>query len=91
MSNKRTVYEDMELEEEKRRKRHEDYISRHSVVCPHCGKSVLDHLTKCPSCGGELTPKAYQPMSTKKIMIIRIVGTVVLLAVFLVLLCCFSK
>lgn len=36
-------------------------IQRHVVTCPHCGRDVLDHMTQCPFCKGELTPKYYTP------------------------------
>jgi len=37
-------------------------VEKHKVPCPHCGKDVLDHMTKCPFCEGALTPAGYKPM-----------------------------
>ncbi len=61
-----TVYEDRE---EKRQAQRE----KHTLACPHCGKPVLDHMTQCPHCKGELKPAGYQPLSDKKLRKIRIV------------------
>lgn len=49
-------------------------LQKHVVICPHCGAQMLDHMTECKKCGGELTPKGYSPMMSddtrKKIRII---------------------
>ncbi len=88
MKKRNTVYEDRAEKENKRRLKEQEYVAKHTVACPHCGKDVLDHMTKCPSCGKELKPVGYQPMSAKKIGIIRgtlfVVGMIVavLLIVF---------
>ena len=58
---------------------------RHTVLCPHCNQPVLDHMTKCPKCGGELTPKGYQPMDDKTIKKIKTIAFIVGLAVAAVL------
>lgn len=46
-------------------------LEKHTVACPHCGFPVLDHMTECPKCHGELKPSGYQPMNEKKIRKIR--------------------
>ncbi len=78
MKKKNTVYEDRE---EKRRKS----VERHTVVCPHCGQTVLDHMRECPHCKEKLPLSGYQPLSDAKIKKIRIitwsVGAVVAIAV----------
>lgn len=66
-----TVYEDRAEKEEARRKKRQAEIDRHTVVCPHCGKKALDHMTECPHCKGKLTP-AYTPMDEKKQKAVRI-------------------
>jgi hypothetical protein len=38
-------------------------------------------MTKCPKCGGELTPKGYQPMDEKTIKKIKTIAFIVGLAV----------
>ena len=45
--------------------------SRHIVICPHCGRKALDHMTECPSCHGALTPRGYTPMDGKKMAAVR--------------------
>ena len=37
-------------------------MRKHIVICPHCNKEVLDHMTQCPFCKGQLTPKGYTPI-----------------------------
>ncbi len=67
MKNKRTtVYEDRE---EKRRK----YYEEHMMLCPYCGAEVLDHMTECPRCKKELTPKGYKPLTDKQIKKIKLI------------------
>lgn len=80
------VYEDKQTKEEKRIRKEREYFEKHGVKCPHCGKDVLDHMTKCPSCGGNLQPKGYKPLSDKTILIIKIVGFVVGMAIVIPLL-----
>lgn len=36
-------------------------LRKHIVICPHCEKEVLDHMTQCPFCKGRLTPRGYSP------------------------------
>ena len=70
--------------EEKRRAREERRRARaesHVVVCPHCGKNVLDHMTKCPYCEGALVPRGYTPVDPEKYKKIKIACTVVGVAV----------
>ena len=84
-----TVYEDKAEKEAKRRQKEEEYRAKHTVACPYCKKDVLDHMTKCPNCGKELKPAGYQPMSKKKIVIIRTivfaVGMAIVIALYFVL------
>ena len=65
-------------------KKREARLKKHAVDCPHCGKSVLDHMTQCPYCKGALTPY-YRPMDEgkrKKIkMATTIVGAVITVAI----------
>lgn len=64
----------MKQTKEERREARE---SRHKLPCPHCGKTVLDHMTQCPYCGGKLTPRGYNPPDEKKMKTIKIVCWVV--------------
>lgn len=66
-----TVYEDKAEKEAARRKKHQEYMEKHTVECPHCGKKVLDHMTECPECKGKLTPRGYTPMDSKTQKIVR--------------------
>ncbi len=91
MKKKTTVYEDKLEREEKRRRRAEEYARKHTVACPQCGRGVLDHMEKCPYCGGKLTPAGYTPMSKKKLLLIRGILFVVLMAVAIVILVFFVK
>lgn len=56
-------------------------IERHVVVCPHCGKNVLDHMTECPHCKGALQPAGYRPVDPAKYKKIKLICTVVGIAV----------
>lgn len=82
MKKRTTVYEDQELKRQKT-------LEKHTVLCPHCNKPVLDHMTECPHCKGKLTPRGYQPLSDEKIKKIRIVtysiGAVVAIGIILML------
>ncbi len=77
-----TVYEDREIKRQKG-------LEKHSIVCPHCGKPALDHMTECPHCKGKLTPRGYVPPDEKKLKIIKIisysVGTVVAIGLIIYL------
>lgn len=84
MKKRTTVYEDRAAKEEARKKKRQEQIEKHLVVCPHCGEKVLDHMTKCHKCGGKLVPRGYTPMDEKKIKIIRGVFWGVTLAVIAV-------
>ena len=66
MKKKNTVYEDRE----ERRQRD---LARHTTICPHCSRPVLDHMTECPHCKGKLEPAGYQPLTDAKIKKIRII------------------
>lgn len=83
-----TVYEDRAEKEEKRRARTAEYNEKHTVLCPHCGKNVLDHMTKCPHCEKELRPAGYQPMDLKKIRKIKLIGYAVCIAVAAIVIVC---
>lgn len=72
-----TVYEDRAEKEEKRRQRHMEQREKHTVICPHCGKNALDHMTECPHCKGKLTPTGYVPMSEEKMKKVKRIVTVV--------------
>ena len=41
-------------------------------------------MTKCPSCGGELTPSGYQPLSEKKIKKIKLITFLIGMAIAVV-------
>ena len=66
-----TVQEDEKKKEELRRQKRQAQIEKHLVPCPHCGEKVLDHMTKCHKCGGELTPRGYKPMNPKTEKIVK--------------------
>lgn len=55
-------------------------FKRHITKCPHCGKDVLDHMTECPFCHGELEGYSYKPLDPEKVKRIRIIATIVILA-----------
>ncbi|NCA67245.1 MAG: hypothetical protein EOM87_04180 [Clostridia bacterium] len=47
-------------------------LEKHIILCPHCGKKALDHMTVCPYCEGELIPVGYResnPATRHKIKI----------------------
>ncbi len=67
--------------EEKRAEKRKRAMERHIVSCPHCGKEVLDHMTECPFCHGQLTPLGYGGRDEKKFKIARIVTYSVLFAI----------
>ena len=65
-------------------------IEKHTVVCPHCGKKVLDHMTECPFCKGELKPAYYNTANMdstdrKKLRVIILVISLVIVAAVLIL------
>ncbi|MDE7296470.1 MAG: hypothetical protein K2N84_04315 [Clostridia bacterium] len=87
---KLTEEERAALEEQKREERirkRRARLEKHAVDCPHCGKSVLDHMTKCPYCEGGLTPRGYRPVDEAKMKKIKsvafIVGLVIAAAVII--------
>ncbi len=88
MKKRNTVYEDRAEKEEKRRQNREAYNEKHTVLCPHCGKIVLDHMTKCPHCEKELKPAGYQPMDLKKIRKIKLIGYGVCIAAAAIVIVC---
>ena len=55
-------------------------FKRHMVRCPNCGKDVLDHMTECPFCHGELEGYSYRPLDPDKVRRIRTIATIVILA-----------
>ena len=85
MKKRNTVYEDRAEKEEKRRKKQQEHMERHLVVCPHCNEKVLDHMTKCPKCGGVLVPRGYRPMDPKKEKLFKTVGWTVGIAITVVI------
>ncbi len=58
--------EEARAREEARAAKRRAQLEKHAVPCPHCQKSVLDHMTRCPYCGGALVPKGYAPMDEEK-------------------------
>lgn len=58
-----------------------------TIICPYCGERYNSDHPYCPYCHKSAYGKSngYTPMSDKKIMIIRIVVGVVLVAAFVVL------
>lgn len=90
MSKRNTISEDKAEKEEKRRQKQQARMDRHTVVCPHCGKKALDHMTACPHCGGELTPSGYNPSGGERMKKVKtvcyIVGIVVAVAIAVVIL-----
>lgn len=69
----------------RREDRRQARMEKHAVLCPHCGKTVLDHMTECPYCGGELQPAGYQPMNDEKSKRVRRVSMIVSAALTVVL------
>ncbi len=73
--------------EEERKEKQRARMQKHIVICPHCGKEVLDHMTECPFCKGELKPTGYRPPDENKMKKVRrislIVGIVVAVGIFL--------
>lgn len=67
--------------QEARAAKHKERLERHVIVCPHCGKNVLDHMTECPYCKGPLQPDGYRPVDPEKYKKIKLVCTVVGLVV----------
>ena len=63
-------------------------FKRHMVKCPHCGKDVLDHMTECPFCHGELDGYAYRPLDTEKTRRIRTILGMVILALAAIIFIC---
>lgn len=76
---KRTPEEKQQL----RKQKQEERMRRHVVTCPHCGKDVLDHMTECPFCKGELMPVGYKPVDERLIKKIRLICFLVGAAVFI--------
>ncbi|NLK68234.1 MAG: hypothetical protein GX283_03620 [Clostridiaceae bacterium] len=56
---------------------------RHVVPCSNCGKDILDHMTQCPFCKAEITPKYYKPMDpsiSKKIRFaLAVIGFIIII------------
>lgn len=85
MKKNNTVYEDKAEKEEHRRLKRQAQIERHKYPCPHCGKSVLDHMTQCPHCGGKLETNGYRAPDEKKLKTIKLVCYIVGFAVAIAL------
>ncbi len=65
-------------------------IEKHSVACPHCGKTVLDHMTQCPFCNGKLKSAYYDTSNIdsaekRKWKLIILVATLVVVAAIVVI------
>ncbi len=65
-------------------------MRKHVVICPHCGKEALDHMTECPFCRGALIPTGYRAPDRAKLKKIRTatfaIGTVVAIALIVLIL-----
>ncbi|MCI8343272.1 MAG: zinc-ribbon domain-containing protein [Clostridia bacterium] len=79
-----------ENKREARKQKQNERMRRHIVICPHCGKEVLDHMTECPHCKGELTPAGYRPPDEKTLRKVKrvclIVGVIVAVGIVLAIL-----
>ena len=68
-------------------KNNKSRFKKHLVVCPSCGKDVLDHMTECPFCQAKLSPDTYTPLDPKKLRKIRniltVIGMIIALVVYL--------
>ncbi len=82
-----------ENKREARKQKQNERMRRHIVICPHCGKEVLDHMTECPHCKGELMPAGYRPPDEKTLRKVKrvclIVGVIAAAGIALAIL--FSK
>ena len=82
-----------ENKREARKQKQNERMRRHIVICPHCGKEVLDHMTECPHFKGELMPAGYRPPDEKTLRKVKrvclIVGVIVAVGIVLAIL--FSK
>ena len=66
-----------ENKREARKQKQNERMRRHIVICPHCGKEVLDHMTECPHCKGELMPAGYRPPEEKTLRKVKRVCLIV--------------
>ncbi len=66
-----------ENKREARKQKQNERMRRHIVICPHCGKEVLDHMTECPHCKGELMPAGYRPPDEKTLRKVKRVCLIV--------------
>ena len=86
---KQSKEEKKAAKQERRRQKRETRLKSHILPCEHCGKDVLDHMTKCPFCGGTLTPPAYRSMSPEKRRAVKkityAVGTAVAIVVIILI------
>ncbi len=71
--------------EDARKRKQEERLQKHVVICPHCGEQTLDHMTECPHCGGALRPSGYSPMDEAKRQKIRRITYPVGIAVAIVI------
>lgn len=67
------------------KKKKKTNLEKHIVKCEHCGKDVLDHMTQCPYCHGELHGNGYKPMTDEQIKKIRVPLTIIGIVVVAVL------
>jgi len=60
-------------------------FERYLEPCPHCGRDILYHMTTCPFCKKEVTPKYYNPLDPEKAKKIKLVLAVLGFIVVLIL------
>lgn len=84
MKKKHTVYEDRAEKEAKRRRKELEYLQKHTVQCPYCGKDMLDTMTQCPSCNQTVKPTGYRPMSDSTLRKVKIITFIVGMAIAVV-------
>ncbi len=67
------------MEKETKNSKRMERMRKHIVICPHCKKEVLDHMTQCPFCMGKLTPRGYTPiMNSETQRRVKLITTIVL-------------
>ena len=65
----------------------EQRFKSHLAACPHCGRDVLDHMTTCPFCKGELTPRSGKPMVPEQLKLLKLILNIIgfILAAFFII------
>ena len=84
MGKGKSVYEERAEKEAARKAKAQARMEKHTVVCPHCGKKALDHMTECPHCKGALEPSGYYSRDDKKYKKVRYICYGVMIAIALV-------